>query len=193
MRRTRLAFVAVILLSAARAAGAPPTVPPAASPSAPPIPVKAGDTIRFDLSRLPNALEGEGKALCVGTRIAATGPTEARCEPTFRFEAPAGEMRIVYTFRPAKGGGETPIALPITRERKPVSFAAPSDGSIVSPPPTPFAKEASDGAARRAAEAQCGECRGQGFSLQSFEVTKSPRPADGSLPIRIEVASGPRR
>jgi hypothetical protein len=189
MGRTRFAFLAVIVLSATRAAAAPP----AASPAGSAIPLKAGDTVRFDLSRLPDALVGEGKALCVGTRIAATGPTEARCEPTFRFEAPAGEMRMVYTFRPAKGGGETPIAIPITRERKPVSFVAPSDGSILSPQPTPFAKGASDGAARRAAEAQCGACQGQGFSLQSFEVTKNPAPPDGSLPVRIEVSSGPAR
>lgn len=183
MNRTSLAALASILSVTASAAAEPPGA------AAAPIPLARGDSVAFELSRLPDAFEGEGKAVCVGTRISATGPVEARCERPFRFEVPVGDARMVYTFL-EKGGRETRIELPITRAAKPVTFVAPADGSLQPPPPTtPFPEEAAERAARKAAGRQCGACAGEGFTLESVEVTKRPGPPDGTLPVRLAVTS----
>jgi hypothetical protein len=169
MNPFRTAPLGLLLLTAASAAPAPPAPPaPVAAEVAK---LHAGDTVRFELSALPDAFGGEGRAVCVGTRITATGPETARCERSFRFEIPAQESRMTYTFRAAKGA-ESRISLPITRAAKPVTFVAPADGALLAPEPTPLPESAIDPAARKAAEQQCPVCRGEGFTLESFEVTK---------------------
>jgi hypothetical protein len=187
MNWTRIAPLGLILLSGATAA-APPASP---APAAPKEVAKlhAGDTVRFELSSLPEVFEGEGSAVCVGTRIAATGPETARCERPYRFEVPVQESRMTYTFRGAKGG-ESRIDLPITRAAKPVTFVAPSDGSLLSPAPTQLPEQPTDVAARKAAEQQCVACEGKGFTLESFEVTR--RPGGEGLPVRIAITPAPR-
>lgn len=183
MNRTSFAALAWILTVAASAAAEPPAAPPAA------IPLSKGDSVAFELKALPDSFDGEGKAVCVGTRIVATGPAEARCLRPFRFTVPADAARMVYTFRAKEGGREVRIELPVTRAAKPVIFVAPSAGSLLSPPPTPFPEEVADRAARKAAAEQCGGCAGEGFALESFEVTKPPLPPGGALPVRIAVTS----
>lgn len=176
-------FAPLGLLLSSGAASAPPASPPPASVKEI-TKLKAGDTVRFELTSLPASFEGEGRAVCVGTRIAATGPEEARCERSFRFEVPTQESRMTYTFRASKGG-DSRIDLPITRTAKPVTFVAPADGALLSPAPTQLPERATDVAARRAAEQQCGACSGKGFELESFEVTKWP--GAETLPVRIAV------
>lgn len=182
MNRIRTVPLALLLLSAAGAAAAPPVAPaPVAAEVAK---LRAGDTVKFELSRLPESFTGEGRAVCVGTRIAATGPETARCERSFRFEIPARESRMTYTFRAAKGA-ESRISLPITRDAKPVTFVAPADGALLSPEPTTLPEKGIDPAARKVAEQQCAACKGEGFSLESFEVTK--KPGGEELPVRIGI------
>jgi hypothetical protein len=91
---------------------------------------------------------------------------------------------MTYTFRGAKGA-ESRISLPITRAAKPVTFVAPTDGSILAPEPTPLPEQAIDPAARRAAEKQCVACKGEGFALESFVVTK--KPGGEELPVRLAI------
>lgn len=182
MTRIRTAPLALLLLLAARTAAAPPSPPaPVAAEVAK---LHAGDTVRFELSALPDSFTGEGRAVCVGTRIAATGPETARCERPFRFEIPAQESRMTYTFRTAKGA-ESRISLPITRAAKPVTFVAPADGALLAPEPTPMPEQAIEPAARKAAGQQCVACKGEGFALDSFEVTK--RPGAEELPVRLAI------
>jgi len=182
MNRIRTVPLGLLLMSAAGAAAAPAAPPaPAAAEVAK---LRAGDTVKFELSRLPGSFEGEGRAVCVGTRIAATGPETARCERSFRFEIPAQEARMTYTFRAAKGA-ETRISLPITRDAKPVTFVAPADGALLAPEPTPLPEKGIDPAARKVAEQQCATCKGDGFALESFEVTK--RPGGEELPVRLAI------
>lgn len=182
MNRTRTASLGLLLLAAASAAAAPAAPPaPAATEVAR---LHAGDTVRFELARLPDSFEGEGLAVCVGTRIAATGPETVRCERPFRFEIPAQESRMTYTFRAPKGA-ETRISLPITRAATPVTFVAPSDGALLAPEPTPLPEQAIDPAARKVAGQQCAACRGEGFTLESFKVTK--RPGAEELPVRLAI------
>ncbi len=110
-------LTAMWLLVAAGPALAAPPAPSAPAPAA--IPVRAGDTVSFDLGALPERFEGEAKASCLGTRIAATGPVEARCERLFRFEVAPGDARMTFVFKgaAAAGGRERRIELPLTRER----------------------------------------------------------------------------
>jgi hypothetical protein len=166
-----------LLLGATRAAGA----------DAGAVPLKAGDQVKFELSALPQAFEGEGKATCTGTRVLATGPTEVPCQQRFRFEVPVEDARMVFTFRAAKGGAERRIELPATRAAKPVAFTAPADGTLLPPAPITLPQDATDRAARQAAVARCGECQGSDFSLTSFEVTRRPVPANGELPVRLAI------
>jgi hypothetical protein len=182
MLRTRFASLALVLLSASGALAAAPPAQPAGGA----VQLKAGDTVEFELDRLPDALEGDGLAICVGLRNSATGPVEATCERPFRFELPSGDAHMVFTFR-GSTGRETPVELPVVRSSRPVTFVAPSDGSLLPPGPTSFRSEASDGAARKAAELQCGRCQGTGFKVESFKVTRSPIPAAGSLPVKFKV------
>jgi hypothetical protein len=183
MTRTSVAAaLSWILLSGSSALAAPPPVPPADGGVA----LKTGDTVEFELTGLPSALEGEGLAVCVGTQNAATGPVEARCERTFKFALPADETRMTFTFR-GSNGRETPVELPVLRSSRPVTFVAPSDGSLVPPGSSSFQSDTTDAAARRVAERQCGECRGSGFMLDSVKVTRSPIPAPESMPVKLKI------
>lgn len=181
----------LFLAAAAPALAAPPPAP-AASPAAS-VPLHAGDTVTFDLSGLPERFEGEAKATCLGTRIAATGPVEARCERAFRFEVSPGDARLTFVFRgvAAAGGRERRIDLPILRAKKPVTFVAPSDGALTQPSPTVLPAEVSEKAARAAAATQCGSCVGTGFQLDAVKVTRSPLPPGGDLPVRIGITPAP--
>lgn len=160
-----------------------------AAPAEPPIPVRAGDRVAFDISAFPTGYEGTAKATCRGTVITAVGPEETVCERTYTFEAPPGSARMVYVFRPAQGSGERRIELPLTRERKPVEFVAPSDGALHPPAPIVLPPEAADAAAKRGAARACASCRGSGFELERFEVTRPPAPVGGSLSVAIGISS----
>jgi len=185
MHRTNAVALCWMLLSANPAAAAPPPAPGPAEGDA--VTLRAGDTVRFEVTKRAAPMRGEGRAVCAGSRVDATGPVDATCERPFSFEVEAAAARLVFTFRPAKGGREARVDVPAAPGAKPVTFVAPSDGSLLSPPPTPFPQEATDGAARKAAEAQCAACKGSGFTLQSFEVTRKPNPADADLPVRLAV------
>lgn len=171
-------------------------VTPAARAGAPPadagVPLKAGDTVSFDLTALPERFEGEAKATCIGTRIAATGPVEARCVRHVRFEVRADDAKMAFVFRPSTGGRAQRIELPLTRSRKAVTFLTPAAGTLLSPEPTVFPEGTAEKAARAAAEPQCGLCRGEAFRLQSVEVTKPPLPPGGDLPVRLGITAAPR-
>jgi hypothetical protein len=168
------------------AASAAMAAPPAATPEDG-VRLGAGDTVAFDLGALPERFEGEAKATCLGTRIAATGPVEARCTRPVRFEVPSGDAKMTFVFKGA-GGREQRIELPVTRAKKPVTFVAPSAGTLLGPLPTVFPPETPERAARAAAEPQCSGCRGSGFRLQSVEVTRQPLPpGGGSLPVRLAI------
>ncbi len=153
------------------------------------IALRARDTVQFDLTALPSRYEGEGKVACKGTVIMATGPEEAVCERTFKFEVPSGGSRMVYVFRAAAGGRESRVELPLTRQRRPEDFTAPADGSLLPPAPVTIPAEVADRAARTTAEAQCAVCRGGVFSLESFEVTKPPAAVDGSPSVRLKITT----
>jgi hypothetical protein len=182
MNRTNLAALTWILLSGSSALAAPPPVPTGGGAVA----LKSGDTVEFDLASLPSALEGAGLATCVGMRNTGTGPVEAKCERPFKFELPADATRMAFTFR-GTTGRETPIELPVISSRRPVTFVAPSDGSLLPPGPSSFPQEATDAAARKVAERQCGECEGNAFILDSVKVTRSPVPGAGSLPVKLKI------
>jgi hypothetical protein len=184
MNWTNAAGLSWILLSASGALAAPP----AAQPAGGPVPLKAGDRVEFDLTSLPSALEGEGLAACVGIQNTATGPVAAKCERPFKFELPADDAHMSFTFR-GKAGRERPIELPLLRSSRPVTFIAPSDGSLLPPGPSDFPQKATDAAARKVAERRCGECIGNGFILESVKVTRSPVPGPGSLPVKFTVTS----
>jgi hypothetical protein len=164
----------------------------ATSPGAGAIPLKAGDAVQFDLTALPSRYEGAGKVACKGTVIKATGLETAVCERTYRFEVPSGGSRMTYLFRAAAGGQERRIELPLTRQRRPIDFAAPADGSLLPPAPVTIPAEVADRAARATAEAQCAQC-GDGFVLTSFEVTKPPAAVDGSPSIGLKIATTGQR
>lgn len=182
MTTCRASALATIILLAAPSALA---LPPAAAPEDG-VPLRAGDSVTFDLGALPERFEGEARATCVGTRFAATGVVEARCSRPVRFEVPAGDAKMTFVFKGA-GGREQRIDLPVTRAKKPVTFVAPSAGTLLQPQPTTFPKETMDRAARAAAEPQCGNCRGSGFRLESVKVTREPLPPDGALPVRLAI------
>jgi hypothetical protein len=184
MNWTNAAGLSWILLSASGALAAPPPAKPAGGAVA----LKAGETVEFDLTSLPSALEGDGLATCVGVRNTATGPVAAKCERPFKFELPADDIHMSFTFR-GKTGRERSIELPVLRSSRPVTFVAPSDGSLSPPEPSSFPSEATDAAARKVAERRCGECIGNGFILESVKVTRSPVPGPGSLPVKYTVTS----
>lgn len=188
MLRTTAVTLALFMAAALPAAAA--ATAPAAS-AADGTALRKGDTVTFDLSALPRRLEGVGQASCAGTVIQAIGPVESRCQRTFEFEIAPGDARMTFVFRAAPGGRETPVALPVVRSVKPVTFVAPSDGSLLPPAPTAFAPEATDRAARKAAEEQCRRCEGRGFMLESFKVTRQPGPPDGALPVRLQITRTP--
>jgi hypothetical protein len=77
----------------------------------------------------------------------------------------------------------------LTSQRRPVDFTAPAEGSLQPPAPVTIPPEVAGRAARAAAEAECGRCRGGEFTLASFEVTSPPVPADGSPSIRLKVTT----
>lgn len=183
MTGTPALAAAWLLVSATVASAAPP---PAG------VPVAKGDTVTFELTALPDRFEGEATATCTGTRIDATGPVDARCERTFRFELPPGDARMTYLFKPATGK-ERGIVLPITRERKPVSFVAPSDGTLLAPQPIVFPPEKIDAAARAAAGPQCDLCQGVEFRLVDVKVTRQPIPPGGALPVKIGITTPGKR
>ncbi|HSN14088.1 MAG TPA: hypothetical protein VLT61_05610 [Anaeromyxobacteraceae bacterium] len=176
---TILALVLAIVPAAARAQA------PSAGDG---IALRAGDTVQFDLTALPSRYEGAGKATCTGTVIKATGLEAAVCERTYRFEVPSGASRMTYLFRATAGGQERRIELPLTRQRRPIDFAAPSDGALLPPAPVTIPAEVADRAARSTAEAQCAQC-GDGFALKSFQVTKPPVAVDGSPSIGLKITS----
>jgi hypothetical protein len=156
------------------------------------VPLRAGDTVEFDLSALPSRYEGAGKAACKGTFLSATGPAEILCERTYRFEVPPGGARTTYLFRAAAGGRESRVEVPLTRERRPVVFTAPADGTLQPPGPVTIPDQATERAARQAAQSECGRCQGASFRLESFEVTQPPKPVDGSGSIRLEITPAAR-
>lgn len=172
-----LPFTLIALVARAEPPGAPADAG---------VPLRAGDTVAFDLGALPERFEGEAKATCLGTRIAATGVVEARCTRPVRFEVPSGDAKMTFVFKGA-GGREQRIDLPVTRAKKPVTFVAPTAGTLLQPQPTTFPQETVDRAARAAAEPQCGGCRGQGFRLESVQVTREPLPPGGDLPVRLAI------
>lgn len=172
-----------VSLAATSAVAAPPAVMPSAG-----VALKAGDTVSIDLSALPWRLEGEAKVTCVGVRFVGTGPTESRCVRVVRFDLPADGVRMTLLFKGA-GGREQSIDLPVTRSTTPVTFVAPSAGSLLSPKPTVIPPEEVERAAKANAEAQCANCGGQGFKLESVEVTRQPLPPGTSLPFRFSVTS----
>lgn len=182
----RLARLTALLLALLALAAAAPPAPPKPSDA---VPLRAGDDVRFDLSAFPSRYEGAGRSTCKGTVISAIGPEEALCERTWTFEVPAGSARMVYVFRPAKGGGERRVELPLVRERKPVEFKAPADGALHPPGPVTLPPEAADGAAKGAAERSCRSCRGTGFVLETFEVTRPPGPVDGTPSVNLRITS----
>lgn len=188
IRTTTLAAISFLATSPAFAA---PPAPTGEAGSAG-IPVRAGDTVGFDLSALPEKFEGEAQAICLGRRVDATGPVAATCERTFKFEISPKEARMTFVFKPASGSDVRRIELPISREKKPVTFVAPSAGTLVQPEPTVLPPETAEKAARAAALQQCAECRGVGFRLDSVKVTRPPLPPGGDLPVRIGItpASG---
>lgn len=167
------------------------TLPAAAGAQAPAsggLPLRAGDTVQFDLGALPLGYEGAGKAACKGTVVRAIGPQEEGCERTYRFEVPADGSRMTYVFR-AADGRETRIDLPLTSDRRPVDFTAPADGSLLPPAPVTIPAEVADRAARAAAGSACGRCPGGGFKVVSFEVTKPPAPVGGSPSVRLKITT----
>lgn len=172
-----------LLLAAAPDPG--PAKPPAGSA----VPLRAGDTVQFDLTALPSRYEGAGKVTCEGTVILATGPEETLCTRTFRFEVPPGGSQMTYVFRATVGGRETRIPLPLTRQSRPIDFKALAAGSLLSPAPVVIPAEVTDRAAASAAAAGCRGCRGGAFALQSFEVTSPPAPVDGTSSIRLKVTT----
>lgn len=176
----------IIRLGLGLAAPSALALPPAAAAPDGGVPLRAGDTVAFELGALPERFEGEAKATCLGTRIAATGPVEARCTRPVRFEVPAGDAKMTFVFKGA-GGREQRIDLPVTRAKKPVTFVAPTAGTLLEPQPTTFPEGAVERAARAAAEPQCGNCRGVGFRLESVKVTREPLPPDGALPVRLAI------
>jgi len=188
LRRTT--FTAVFLALAASTHAAPP---PAEAPSA--IPLKAGDTVSFDLSALPDRLEGEAKATCIGTRISAIGPTEARCVRPLRFEVDPGDARMTFVFKGAADArrrerpAERRIDLPIRREKRPITFVAPSDGTLDGPSTSDLAADAAEKAANALAARACAGCAGEGFRLEKVEVTREPA---ADLPVRIGITPAPR-
>jgi hypothetical protein len=182
MLRTTAVTLAISLAAALPAAAAAPA--PAAS-AADGTPLQKGDTVTFDLTALPRRLEGGGQAICVGTIITAVGPTASRCERTFEFELAGEGARLTYVFRAASGGRETRVELPVVRSTRPVTFVAPSDGSFLPPAPITFPAEATDRAARKAAGEQCRRCNGQGFTLDSFKVTRQPGPM--TFPVQFQI------
>jgi hypothetical protein len=175
-----LSFTLIALAARAEPPGAPADAG---------VPLRVGDTVVFDLTALPDRFEGEAKATCLGTRIAATGVVEARCTRPVRFEVQAGDAKMTFLFKgaPAAGGREQRIDLPVTRSKKPVTFVAPTAGTLLQPQPTTFPQETVERAARAAAEQQCGGCRGQGFRLESVQVTREPLPPGGDLPVRLAI------
>ncbi|HSN92694.1 MAG TPA: hypothetical protein VLS93_15795 [Anaeromyxobacteraceae bacterium] len=179
MTRTIAATLSLLAALAASAAGAQ-------APSGG-VPLRAGDVVRFDLSQLPRRYEGTGRVVCRGAVLAATGPEESVCDRTYRFEVPPGGARTTYVFRAASGGRESRVEVPLIRESRPISFTAPADGTIQPGAPVEIPAEAVERAARSAAQAECGRCRGRGFQLEAFEVTDPPRPVDGAGSIRLDV------
>jgi hypothetical protein len=184
---TRQRTIALSLLAALAASDAR-----AQAPSGGGVPLRAGDTVEFDLSALPSRYEGAGKAACKGTVLSATGPAEILCERTYRFEVPPGGARTTYLFRAAAGGRESRVEVPVTREKRPVAFTAPADGTLQPPGAVTVPPEATDRAARQAAQAECARCQGASFRLESFEVTQPPKPVDGSGSIRLEITPAAR-
>lgn len=153
------------------------------------VPLAAGDVVQFDLSTLPRSYEGAGKVTCTGTVIKATGPEEEACERPYRFEVPPDAARIVYVFRAKAGGSERTIELPLTRGARPVTFTAPAQGTLQGPKPVTLPAEVADGAARRAAEEQCGACRGGEFAFKSHEITEPPKPVGGAPRIQLRITT----
>lgn len=180
-----------LILTVALAAALPAAARAQAPSAGDGIALRAGDTVQFDLTALPSRYEGAGKAACKGTVIKATGLESAVCERTYRFEVPSGASRMTYLFRATAGGPESRIELPLTRQRRPIDFAAPSDGALLPPAPVTVPAEVADRAARSTAEAQCAQC-GDGFVLTSFQVTKPPAAVDGSPSIRLKITTAGR-
>ena len=179
---TRPKTIALSLLAALAASDAR-----AQAPAGGGVPLRAGDTVAFDLSALPKRYEGAGKVACKGAVLSATGPAEVLCERTYRFEVPPGGARTTYVFRATTGGRESRVEVPLTRESSPVSFTAPADGTLQPPGSVTVPYEATERAARQVAQSECGRCQGGTFRLESFEVTQQPKPVDGSGSIRLEI------
>jgi hypothetical protein len=184
-------LILTLALAATLPAVARAQAPAAAAAGGGAVPLKAGDAVQFDLTALPSRYEGAGKVACKGTVIKATGPETEVCERSYRFEVPSDGSRMTYLFRAAAGGQERRIDLPLTRQRRPIDFAAPADGSLLPPAPVTIPAEVADRAARKTAEAQCARC-GNGFVLTDFEVTKPPAAVDGSPSIGLKITTGQR-
>jgi hypothetical protein len=184
---TPLALAA--LLGPASALGEPVAAAPAPPP---PIPLAKGSVVRVDLSRVPQRVGRRGQALCVASRVDATGNVqELECRQPVAFEIPFPGQPVVLLFQPTGAGGPTRLEYPREWDPRPRIFTAPADGTLSQPPapqapPGPVAPTPAILAeARKAGGIACGRCPGPTrYSLR--DVTLEPAEAPGvDVPITI--------